>query len=126
MHFKGFKRHFAALQIRELVVSFFDVTNRLIVYWKNVVLLHRCQFDTDDEVRDRATYYKTILQKKIQVDVFVFNDLDVSLACLERSLVDYVSNQDCSEEFNLNSVQKQQYHAKKGPVSSHLLVRDHS
>ena len=84
------------------------------------MLLHRCQLDTDDEVRDRATYYKTILQNKIQVDVFVFNDLDVSLACLERSLVDYVSNQDCSEEFNLNSVQKQQYHAKKGPVSSHL------
>jgi len=86
-----------------------------------LVLLHRCQLDTDDEVRDRATYYKTILQNKIQVNVFVFNDLDVSLACLERSLVDYVSNQDCSEEFNLNSVQRQQYHAKKGPVSSHLL-----
>ena len=96
-----------------------------IGYWKNL-LLHRCQLDTDDEVRDRATYYKTILQNKIQVDVFVFNDLDVSLASLERSLVDYVSNQDCSEKFNLNSVQKQQYHAKKGPVYNNLLVRDHS
>jgi coatomer protein complex subunit gamma len=26
------------------------------------VLLARCQMDTDDEVRDRATYYHSILQ----------------------------------------------------------------
>lgn len=26
------------------------------------VLLERCQMDTDDEVRDRATYYHSILQ----------------------------------------------------------------
>ena len=29
-----------------------------------LVLLARCQLDTDDEVRDRATYYKCVLEQK--------------------------------------------------------------
>ena len=31
-HIKGFKRHFAALQIRKFVVSFFHVTNRCSIF----------------------------------------------------------------------------------------------
>lgn len=31
-----------------------------------LVLLSRCQMDTDDEVRDRATYFKTILEQQQQ------------------------------------------------------------
>ncbi|QQP48955.1 Coatomer subunit gamma, partial [Caligus rogercresseyi] len=31
-----------------------------------LVLLSRCQMDTDDEVRDRATYYKAILEQRQQ------------------------------------------------------------
>ena len=29
-----------------------------------LVLLTRCQMDADDEVRDRATYYKCVLEQK--------------------------------------------------------------
>lgn len=49
-----------------------------------LVLLVRCQMDSDDEVRDRATYYSSILNRKdkslynsyildtLQVSVFFF------------------------------------------------------
>ena len=69
--------------------------------------------DTDDEVRDRATYYKNILKYNIRLDFFIINnDFDTSLPCLEQCLVDYISNSvtasdDCFLKFNLDSVQKQ-------------------
>ena len=69
--------------------------------------------DTDDEVRDRATYYKNILQYNIRLDFFIINnDFDTSLPCLEQCLVNYISNSvttgdGCFLKFNLDSVQKQ-------------------
>ncbi|VAH16461.1 unnamed protein product [Triticum turgidum subsp. durum] len=61
------------------------------------VLLRRCLFDGDDEVRDRATLYIKLLDGEATVgetekDVtdFLFGSLDVPLANLEASLRNYV------------------------------------
>lgn len=45
------------------------------------VLLARCQMDSDDEVRDRATYYINILNKndKSLYNNYILNTLQVSL-----------------------------------------------
>jgi coatomer protein complex subunit gamma len=44
------------------------------------VLLARCQMDTDDEVRDRATYYYSILEKqdKALANRYIVEGLQVS------------------------------------------------
>uniref|UniRef100_A0ACD5V083 Uncharacterized protein n=1 Tax=Avena sativa TaxID=4498 RepID=A0ACD5V083_AVESA len=61
------------------------------------VLLRRCLFDGDDEVRDRATLYIKLLDGEATVgetekDVtdFLFGSLDVPLVNLEASLRNYV------------------------------------
>jgi len=55
------------------------------------VLLARCQMDTDDEVRDRATYYCSILEKqdKALANRYIVEGLQVSIPSLERSLHQY-------------------------------------
>ena len=49
-----------------------------------LVLLSRCQMDMDDEVRDRATYFKVILEQQLpQVNSqYILNGLQVSLSSL--------------------------------------------
>ncbi|KAL7206687.1 hypothetical protein ACSBR2_019409 [Camellia fascicularis] len=77
------------------------------------VLLRRCLFDSDDEVRDRATLYLNMLEVdgaivETDKDVknFLFGSLDVPLANLEMSLKNYV--QEPSEEpFDIDSVPKE-------------------
>ncbi|XP_022952523.1 coatomer subunit gamma [Cucurbita moschata] len=75
------------------------------------VLLRRCLFDNDDEVRDRATLYLKTLEgddtaTKTEEDAtdFLFGSLDVPLINLETSLKNYVSSE---EPFNINSVPKE-------------------
>lgn len=48
------------------------------------VLLARCQMDSDDEVRDRATYYCNILkqQDKILYNNYIIDPLKVILYCI--------------------------------------------
>lgn len=55
------------------------------------VLLTRCQMDSDDEVRDRATYYSSILhqQDKSLYNNYIIDILPVSIPSLERSLKEY-------------------------------------
>ncbi|XP_021940044.1 coatomer subunit gamma-2 isoform X3 [Zootermopsis nevadensis] len=55
------------------------------------VLLARCQMDTDDEVRDRATYYYSILEKqdKSLANHYIVEGLQVSIPSLERALHQY-------------------------------------
>eukprot|EP00118_Oscarella_pearsei_P025200 m.307724 g.307724 ORF g.307724 m.307724 type:complete len:877 (+) comp42710_c0_seq1:41-2671(+) len=57
-----------------------------------VVLLSHCLVDEDDEVRDRATFYKTVLEKKQKslTSQFILNSLNVSVVGLERALHHYV------------------------------------
>lgn len=56
-----------------------------------VVLLERCEMDTDDEVRDRATFYVNVLkqQQRALSSAYILNGLTVSVVGLERSLHHY-------------------------------------
>ncbi|MBA0862747.1 hypothetical protein Goshw_012341, partial [Gossypium schwendimanii] len=71
------------------------------------VLLRRCLFDTDDEVRDRATLYLNTLGADGAVEdmkEFLFGSLDIPLVNLERSLKNYEPSE---ESFDINSVPKE-------------------
>ncbi|CAM8922598.1 unnamed protein product [Rhodiola kirilowii] len=75
------------------------------------VLLGRCLFDSDDEVRDRATLYLNTLGGSGEVvettedtKDFLFGSLDVPLANLETSLKNYEPSE---EPFDINSVPKE-------------------
>ncbi|KAG6502410.1 hypothetical protein ZIOFF_042303 [Zingiber officinale] len=63
------------------------------------VLLRRCLFDSDDEVRDRATLYLNTLgsdpsaETDQEVKEFLFGPLDVPLVNLETSLRNYVASE---------------------------------
>lgn len=70
-----------------------------------LVLLSRCQMDTDDEVRDRATYYYTILSigNPELNKVYIVEKPAISVPLLEKALRDYVQTP-CLEPFDLSSV----------------------
>jgi len=57
-----------------------------------LVLLSRCMMDTDDEVRDRATFYYHVLRKedKQLASSYILNTLSVSIVGLERALAAYL------------------------------------
>ncbi|NXT37578.1 COPG2 protein, partial [Pelecanoides urinatrix] len=56
-----------------------------------LVLLQRCMMDSDDEVRDRATFYLNVLQQRqIALNAaYIFNGLTVSIPGLEKALHQY-------------------------------------
>jgi coatomer protein complex subunit gamma len=56
-----------------------------------ITLLRRCIMDSDDEVRDRATFYLSILEQKERAlnSAFILNSISVSIAGLERALLQY-------------------------------------
>jgi coatomer protein complex subunit gamma len=70
-----------------------------------LVLLSRCQMDSDDEVRDRATYFKAILEQQQQQlnSQFILNSLQVSLSSLEKALHGYTLST-CEKPFDMKSV----------------------
>lgn len=57
-----------------------------------LILLERSTLDTDDEVRDRATYYLNILKKKQKqlYNNFISSSLQVSIVGLEKALSAYL------------------------------------
>uniref|UniRef100_A0A0K0FVY9 Coatomer subunit gamma n=1 Tax=Strongyloides venezuelensis TaxID=75913 RepID=A0A0K0FVY9_STRVS len=71
-----------------------------------IVLLKRCLLDTDDEVRDRATFYISILEQgdSANLTAYILNVLQVSVIGLERALQNYIANGDFSSPFDLKSV----------------------
>ncbi|KAM7479292.1 hypothetical protein LguiA_027505 [Lonicera macranthoides] len=77
------------------------------------VLLRRCLYDSDDEVRDRATLYLntlggdgSVVETDKDVKEFLFGSLDVPLVNLETSLKNYM--QEPSEEpFDVSSVPRE-------------------
>eukprot|EP00897_Mesotaenium_endlicherianum_P003909 jgi/Mesen1/3546/ME000198S02746 len=78
-----------------------------------VVLLRRCLYDNDDEVRDRATLYLNVLDADNSAtvapdgaDTFMLEHLDVPLANLENSLRSYVSA-DTTRPFDLAAVPRE-------------------
>ncbi|NXI89451.1 COPG2 protein, partial [Psophia crepitans] len=56
-----------------------------------LVLLQRCMMDSDDEVRDRATFYLNVLQQRqIALNAaYIFNGLTVSIPGMEKALHQY-------------------------------------
>merc|ERR1712227_982440 len=60
-----------------------------------LVLLSRCQMDADDEVRDRATYFKAMLEQHEASlnSQYILNSLAVSVSSLEKSLHAYTLDQ---------------------------------
>lgn len=70
-----------------------------------LVLLERCQMDTDDEVRDRATYYLTILKtsKPELLNTYIIERPAISIPLLEKALRDYLKTS-CLEPFDLSAV----------------------
>ncbi|KAK4562747.1 hypothetical protein RGQ29_005309 [Quercus rubra] len=75
------------------------------------VLLRRCLFDSDDEVRDRATLYintlggdGSVVETDKDVKDFLFGSLDLPLVNLETSLKTYEPSE---EPFDINSVPKE-------------------
>merc|ERR1712096_213292 len=72
-----------------------------------LVLLSRCQMDADDEVRDRATYFKAILEQHEATlnSQYILNSLTVSISSLEKSLHAYTLNQAAaSNPFDMKTV----------------------
>merc|ERR1712002_1038140 len=65
-----------------------------------LVLLSRCQMDADDEVRDRATYFRAILvQHEASLNSqYILNNLQVSVSSLEKALHSYTLNQAAAEK----------------------------
>ncbi|KAG2705625.1 hypothetical protein I3843_05G056300 [Carya illinoinensis] len=87
------------------------------------VLLRRCLFDSDDEVRDRATLYLntlggdgSVVETDKDVKEFLFGSLDLPLVNLETSLKNYEPSE---EPFDISSVPRevktQPLAEKKGP-----------
>ncbi|XP_031479664.1 coatomer subunit gamma-2 [Nymphaea colorata] len=75
------------------------------------VLLRRCLYDNDDEVRDRATLYLNCLggdgsygETDKDAKEFLFGSLDLPLSNLEMSLQNYVPSE---EPFDITSVPKE-------------------
>ncbi|KAL6062840.1 Coatomer subunit gamma [Balamuthia mandrillaris] len=58
-----------------------------------IVLLQRCLHDNDDEVRDRATFYLTVLEKdQALAQQLILDGLAVPLENLEQGLKVYIKN----------------------------------
>ncbi|KAL8540244.1 hypothetical protein ACS0TY_001723 [Phlomoides rotata] len=76
------------------------------------ILLRRCLFDNDDEVRDRATLYLNslgdgqVVETDEDVKKFLFGSLDIPLTNLETSLKSYAQNP-AEEPFDINSVPRE-------------------
>ncbi|CAK5111651.1 unnamed protein product [Meloidogyne enterolobii] len=71
-----------------------------------IILLKRCLLDTDDEVRDRATLYLSILKSEDQTAIvtYILDTLKVSIAGLQHSLEKYVQNEHFEEPFDIKQV----------------------
>ncbi|KAL2512218.1 Coatomer subunit gamma [Abeliophyllum distichum] len=75
------------------------------------ILLRRCLFDNDDEVRDRATLYLntlggdgSVVETDKDVKEFLFGSLDIPLTNMETSLKNYNPSE---EPFDIDSVPKE-------------------
>lgn len=78
-----------------------------------LVLLQRCQMDSDDEVRDRATYFSTILEST-NMDLrkaYIVERPLISVPLLERALREYL-NGSCTDAFDMDTVPKVAQHTE--------------
>ena len=84
-----------------------------------LVLLARCQLDTDDEVRDRATYFRAILEQHHPAlnSQYILNRLQVSMSSLEKALHQYTLS-NCQETFDIKTVPVAPVEIKKSSTSA--------
>ncbi|XP_029457150.1 coatomer subunit gamma-1 [Rhinatrema bivittatum] len=70
-----------------------------------LVLLRRCVMDDDNEVRDRATFYLSVLEQKQKAlnASYILNGLTISIPGLERALQQYTL-EPSDKPFDLKSV----------------------
>ncbi|CAO3663053.1 unnamed protein product [Rhizopus stolonifer] len=69
------------------------------------VLLSRCLDDVDDEVRDRAALYLSMMNNQDVAKKYVTDDSTYALPALERRLVEYISSPlESTAEFKLESI----------------------
>ncbi|XP_030062260.1 coatomer subunit gamma-1 [Microcaecilia unicolor] len=70
-----------------------------------LILLRRCVMDDDNEVRDRATFYLSVLEQKQKAlnASYILNGLTVSIPGLERALQQYTL-EPSDKPFDLKSV----------------------
>lgn len=70
-----------------------------------LVLLQRCMLDTDDEVRDRATFYLNVLQQRQMAlnAMYISNGLTVSVPGMEKALHQYTL-EPSEKPFDLKSI----------------------
>ncbi|XP_061494021.1 coatomer subunit gamma-2 [Rhineura floridana] len=70
-----------------------------------LVLLQRCMMDSDDEVRDRATFYLNVLQQRQLAlnAAYIFNGLTVSIPGMEKALHQYTL-EPSEKPFDMRSV----------------------
>ena len=71
-----------------------------------LVLLNRCQLDTDDEVRDRAIFFKSILEQQkstLNAADFIIGGLRITLFSLEKALHNYTLSE-CVNPFNIKDI----------------------
>ncbi|KAK0079681.1 hypothetical protein PV325_013190 [Microctonus aethiopoides] len=88
-----------------------------------LVLLSRCQLDSDDEVRDRATYYCTILQNKNDSSVLpLIHPPLLSIPSLERALRNY-TNTNMIEPFDISQVPAAQPIEEPSPAEVQLTIK---
>ncbi|KAI8927860.1 adaptin N terminal region-domain-containing protein [Entophlyctis helioformis] len=89
----------AVSALAQFAVSLDDVRDRI------KVLLERCTDDTDDEVRDRAALYLSIIRNKELSAKYVANDSTYALATLETKLDHYLKNPaSFAQPFDIQSV----------------------
>ncbi|KAL2650491.1 hypothetical protein R1flu_018619 [Riccia fluitans] len=83
-----------------------------------LVLIRRCLYDNDDEVRDRATLYYNYLKKGGEEQKHLFDGLDVPLVNMEQSLQSYEASE---RRFDISAVSRETKHQpmleKKTPAS---------
>ncbi|KAG1221365.1 hypothetical protein G6F35_006041 [Rhizopus arrhizus] len=92
------------------------------------VLLSRCLDDVDDEVRDRAALYLSMMDNQGLAKRYVTDDSTYALPSLERQLVEYISNPlGITSGFKLESIpiisklQEEQERRRNRPNDSAIL-----
>uniref|UniRef100_A0A1B6DU23 Coatomer subunit gamma n=3 Tax=Clastoptera arizonana TaxID=38151 RepID=A0A1B6DU23_9HEMI len=88
------------------------------------VLLARCQMDSDDEVRDRATYYYSILENgdKQMCNQYITETYQLSISSLEKALHQYTLSSR-NESFDIKSVPLASITATSKEVTNSTICR---